>query len=389
MSAQRGLPSEAVDAMFAAPVDYRATRRASRAVYDDILAEPRAPRPAMRAIAAPVTFSVVRTRYTSPTDKQRQRRRLTKIVAPLAIAALFATAGLSGSGFSFAADSPAAVSTSLEPLTTDLSQVPQTATDPFALPLALGIADASTVVPAGAAAADALDTDAAVKQAAADKAAADEEAAKAAAEEAAKIAAAQAAAEQAAAAQKAAAAQAAAAQAAADKAKTSSSAKTKTNVPKSSSSSSSSSGQGYSNGTSATQSYDPGVAKGQFIWPVSGAKVTSPFGYRNHPIGGYYELHDGIDLAIKCGTPIHASGDGVVTRAGWNGALGNYTQISHGNGLATGYGHQSRIAVSVGQTVKKGDVIGYVGSSGNSTGCHVHFQALHNGDVFKPSNLVK
>ncbi|MCL2652274.1 MAG: M23 family metallopeptidase [Propionibacteriaceae bacterium] len=127
------------------------------------------------------------------------------------------------------------------------------------------------------------------------------------------------------------------------------------------------------------------VDDGQFIYPVKGFTLSSGFGWRTVP---YREFHSGIDLAAPCGTPIVAAADGVVTYVGWNSGLGNYAEINHGT-LSTGYGHQSSIAVTVGQQVKQGQLIGYVGSTGLSTGCHVHFQALNpQGGVFDPRSLI-
>jgi len=127
------------------------------------------------------------------------------------------------------------------------------------------------------------------------------------------------------------------------------------------------------------------VPDGQFIYPVTGFTVSSPFGWRTVP---YREFHSGVDLAVGCGTPIVAAADGVVTYAGWNNSLGNYTEISHGS-LSTGYGHQASIVVTVGEQVKQGELIGYVGSTGMSTGCHVHFQAINpQGGVFDPRSLI-
>jgi len=127
------------------------------------------------------------------------------------------------------------------------------------------------------------------------------------------------------------------------------------------------------------------AADGQFIYPVKGFVMSSGFGWRTAP---WHEFHSGVDLAVSCGTPIVAAGDGVVTYAGWNSSLGNYTEISHGT-LSTGYGHQSSIVVTVGEQVKQGQLIGYVGSTGLSTGCHVHFQALNpQGGVFDPRSLI-
>jgi len=132
------------------------------------------------------------------------------------------------------------------------------------------------------------------------------------------------------------------------------------------------------------------VPDGAFIWPVDGFVLTSPFGWRINPIYNTPEFHAGLDLSKPCGTPIRASGDGVVTMAGWNGGYGNYVQIIHAQyGFSTGYAHQSRIMVQVGQAVKQGDIIGYVGSTGESTGCHVHFQALNvAGQFFNPTTLI-
>jgi murein DD-endopeptidase MepM/ murein hydrolase activator NlpD len=113
------------------------------------------------------------------------------------------------------------------------------------------------------------------------------------------------------------------------------------------------------------------------IWPVHGP-VTSEYGPR---WGGF---HPGIDIAAAFGTPIHAAKDGVVIFAGWNGGYGNFVLIDHGGGLVTGYAHQSQIAVTQGQTVGQGQVIGYEGSTGDSTGPHVHFEVRVNGSPQNP-----
>lgn len=113
------------------------------------------------------------------------------------------------------------------------------------------------------------------------------------------------------------------------------------------------------------------------IWPVSGP-VTSPFGYR------WGRLHAGIDIGVGYGTPIHAAASGAVALAGWEGGYGNYTCIDHGGGLATCYAHQSSIAVSVGQHVTQGAVIGYVGDTGHSFGAHLHFEVRINGNPVDP-----
>jgi murein DD-endopeptidase MepM/ murein hydrolase activator NlpD len=116
---------------------------------------------------------------------------------------------------------------------------------------------------------------------------------------------------------------------------------------------------------------------GQLGWPVS-APITSPFGWR------WGRMHEGIDLGAAYGTPIAAAGSGTVIYAGWLGGYGNLTVIDHGGGLATAYGHQSQIGVSVGQQVGRGEVIGYVGSTGHSTGPHLHFEVRVNGQAVDP-----
>ncbi len=117
--------------------------------------------------------------------------------------------------------------------------------------------------------------------------------------------------------------------------------------------------------------------------PVAG-HVTSGFGLRRHPILGYVRMHAGIDFAAGYGSPIYAVSDGQVSYAGWHGGHGNYVRLDHGGGLATGYGHMSRIAVSPGTRVGRGQVIGYVGSTGLSTGPHLHYELLRNGHPINP-----
>jgi murein DD-endopeptidase MepM/ murein hydrolase activator NlpD len=115
------------------------------------------------------------------------------------------------------------------------------------------------------------------------------------------------------------------------------------------------------------------------IWPIHGP-VTSEYGPR---WGGF---HPGIDIAPPYGTPIHAAKDGVVIFAAWNGGYGNFVLIDHGGGLVTGYAHQSQIAVTQGQTVNQGQVIGYEGSTGDSTGPHLHFEVRVSGSPQNPRN---
>lgn len=125
-------------------------------------------------------------------------------------------------------------------------------------------------------------------------------------------------------------------------------------------------------------------APGALSWPVSGT-ITSPFGYRRNPFGGGMEFHQGLDIAAPMGTTITAAASGTVISAGWYGGYGNYILIDHGGGMATGYGHCSQIFVSVGQQVQKGQAIGAVGSTGASTGPHVHFEVRINGKPVDPA----
>lgn len=125
-------------------------------------------------------------------------------------------------------------------------------------------------------------------------------------------------------------------------------------------------------------------APGQLAWPVSGT-ITSPFGYRRNPFGGGMEFHQGLDIAAPMGTTITAAAAGTVISAGWYGGYGNYILIDHGGGMSTGYGHCSQIFVSVGQHVQKGQAIGAVGSTGYSTGPHVHFEVRINGKPVDPA----
>ena len=114
-----------------------------------------------------------------------------------------------------------------------------------------------------------------------------------------------------------------------------------------------------------------------FIWPVSGA-VTSPFGMR------WGRMHTGIDIGVPSGTPIHAAAAGQVIYAGWMSGYGNLVFIDHGGGISTGYAHQSQIAVSLGETVSQGQVVGYVGCTGHCFGPHLHFEVRVNGNPVDP-----
>jgi murein DD-endopeptidase MepM/ murein hydrolase activator NlpD len=113
-------------------------------------------------------------------------------------------------------------------------------------------------------------------------------------------------------------------------------------------------------------------------------RITSPFGMRKHPITGMYKMHTGVDIAAAKGTPIKAAASGVVEKASWNSVYGNQVIINHGGGVTTMYGHCERLLVQVGQVVKEGDQIATVGSTGNSTGPHLHFEKRVNGDAVSP-----
>ncbi|MFN2449909.1 MAG: murein hydrolase activator EnvC [Candidatus Baltobacteraceae bacterium] len=125
-------------------------------------------------------------------------------------------------------------------------------------------------------------------------------------------------------------------------------------------------------------------APGVLIWPVSGT-ITSPFGYRRSPFGGGMEFHQGLDIAAPMGTTVTAAAAGTIISAGWYGGYGNYILIDHGSGMATGYGHLSQIFVAAGQQVQKGQAIGAVGSTGMSTGPHLHFEVRLSGKPTDPA----
>jgi len=122
-------------------------------------------------------------------------------------------------------------------------------------------------------------------------------------------------------------------------------------------------------------------------WPVQ-ARISSEFGYRIHPISKSRRLHTGTDLAAPSGTPIKATGAGVVIHAGWRGGYGNTVMIDHGGNKVTLYAHMSSVSVKSGQQVSKGTVIGKVGSTGNSTGPHCHYEVRINGKPVNPRGYV-
>jgi murein DD-endopeptidase MepM/ murein hydrolase activator NlpD len=130
-----------------------------------------------------------------------------------------------------------------------------------------------------------------------------------------------------------------------------------------------------------------GSGNGSLSWPVSGP-VVSPFGYRIHPILGYKKLHTGIDIAVGYGVPIHSAAAGTVIYASWMGGYGNVIIVDHGDGLSTLYAHQSSLAVGNGVRVSRGQTVGYVGSTGFSTGPHLHFEVRVNGTPVDPMGYL-
>ncbi|MGZ4320330.1 MAG: M23 family metallopeptidase, partial [Gaiellaceae bacterium] len=127
----------------------------------------------------------------------------------------------------------------------------------------------------------------------------------------------------------------------------------------------------------SASSPSPAANPGGLQWPVQGP-VTSPFGWR------WGRMHEGIDIAVGSGTPVHAAAAGTVIYAGWEEGYGNFVVIDHGGGIATAYGHNTSVAVAVGQQVQQGQVIAYSGSTGHSTGPHVHFEVRVNGNPVDP-----
>jgi murein DD-endopeptidase MepM/ murein hydrolase activator NlpD len=123
--------------------------------------------------------------------------------------------------------------------------------------------------------------------------------------------------------------------------------------------------------------------------PINGARLSSGYGMRRHPILGYSRMHRGTDFAAPTGTPILAAGDGVVVRAGPFSSYGNYVRIRHANGYETAYAHMSRFArgVRAGTPVRQGQVIGYVGTTGRSTGPHLHYEVMRRGQQVNPMSL--
>ena len=120
------------------------------------------------------------------------------------------------------------------------------------------------------------------------------------------------------------------------------------------------------------------------IAPVQGFRLSSTYGEREHPVLGGTRMHKGLDLAVAAGTPVRAPADGVVEKASWFSSYGNFIEIAHGGNMETRYGHLSAYNVVEGQQVHKGDVIGFVGSTGRSTGPHLHYEVRIGGEAVDP-----
>jgi murein DD-endopeptidase MepM/ murein hydrolase activator NlpD len=128
------------------------------------------------------------------------------------------------------------------------------------------------------------------------------------------------------------------------------------------------------------------VKKDLLRTPISVVRISSPYGMRHHPILGYSKLHKGVDFAAPTGTPILAAGNGIIEEMGHKGAYGNYIRLKHANGYSTAYAHASSFNKKLrrGQTVKQGEVIAYVGTTGRSTGPHLHYEVLVNNQQINP-----
>ena len=140
--------------------------------------------------------------------------------------------------------------------------------------------------------------------------------------------------------------------------------------------------------TTGSSSGDSGSSSKKWIRPCSYSYVSSSFGYRKHPVTGEWSMHKGVDLVAPKGTPIYASRSGYVTIATYHSTAGNYVTINHQDGYTSVYMHMTHDVVSVGQYVKAGELIGYVGSTGRSTGPHLHFGIAYKGEYVNPMNFI-
>ena len=148
----------------------------------------------------------------------------------------------------------------------------------------------------------------------------------------------------------------------------------------------------YDSGKGTTGWYDEtgnSAARALIRTPISGARLSSSFGHRKHPVSGFNAMHKGVDFAAPRGTPIIAAGSGVIREAGWKGSFGRYIRIRHNSTYDTAYAHMSRIAPNIhpGSRVKQGETIGYVGSTGRSTGAHLHYEVMVNNRQVNPMTV--
>ena len=145
---------------------------------------------------------------------------------------------------------------------------------------------------------------------------------------------------------------------------------------------------GYAKGASGKAGIWSGPISLPGVSPLSSSYITSGFGIRAHPILGGYRLHAGLDLAAPYGSPVYATMDGYVAAAGWAGGYGLSVRLANGGAVETRYGHMSRLTVAAGSFVRKGELIGYVGSTGLSTGPHLHYEVRINGRPVDPRGLM-
>ncbi len=148
------------------------------------------------------------------------------------------------------------------------------------------------------------------------------------------------------------------------------------------------SGGGGGSSGGGSSSYNGAVSSYGFSWPCTARALTCPFGPRIHPITGVYSNHSGVDIGASYGSPIYACASGTVTTATYGTAYGYYVTINHGNGFSTLYGHMIRYTVSAGDYVTRGEIIGYVGSTGWSTGPHLHLTMYYNGTLVNPLDYL-
>lgn len=148
---------------------------------------------------------------------------------------------------------------------------------------------------------------------------------------------------------------------------------------------------GFSNLFASLQRLDGEVKPATYIpsgRPVAKLSMTSNFGVRSDPFNGGARMHKGIDIPGPIGTPIYATADGIVSRAGWASGYGNLVQISHGGGMETRYGHMSKLIVAANSYVRRGQLIGLMGSTGRSTGSHLHYEVRVDGQAVNPIPFV-